>query len=108
MHKWSPGRPVAHDQYMTGRGGMTHEVVHHEVRSEARRSTEDGGVPEEGWAEPISSKLGDVALHQNLRGPVRSHGIERGVFGQHLVRCRRPIEAARRGEYEALDAHLLS
>ena len=100
----SPGGSVAHDQHLAREMGEADEVVHHQIDAEPGGEPVDRGVAQERGAEAVVRERGDVALDEELRHAVGGHRAERCGLGDGGRRVGRAVEAARRGEQEALDA----
>ena len=97
-----PGRPVAHDRHLAGRCREPDEVVHDDVTAEPRRVAVRSRIPEIDGAERLIGELAQVTLREDLRFAVGRHRIEVRVLVEQVVALR-PVDAARRGEDEAID-----
>ncbi len=64
---------------------MSHQVVQHQVETEAGREAKRRGVSQKGRMKIIVRQLADVSLHHHLGFAIGRDGIESGAFVDELL-----------------------
>ena len=95
----TPRRSVAEHGDSSGRNGGGHEVVQHEIESQALAHAARGREPQARDSEVLVRQLRQPALGQDLRSGVRGEGVHFGLLCARTA-AGRTVDAAARGEHE--------